>query len=589
MKHNLRRYKIDIYERIKKDVTHDYYTQNFPNEGQRFVAWYLRNIHLRDSNQTRYDVTDGRDDKQIDAIVVDDDNSMVYVIQGKFIGAEKIDSEPLREVLSSWIQLKNLPKLQENANTRLKQRLVDLSNALGEDYAIEFELVTTAHLTDSAQADLKLFQEQVNKGEEFTASLRIVDEEELSRRYEAALEHETPSINHTLRLTPGTYLSMELAGTNVVIAAIPLKDCITLPGIKDGYLFRKNVRQFMGLNNRVNKGIKSTIYSDKQRDFFFYHNGITAICDKMERKNSTLVLKGLSVINGCQSLNTILACSERIKELDDSYILFRFYEIPQRDRADKISTSTNFQSAVKPRDLRSNDRRVLELKRLFEQQYPSGFFITKRGEEPLAEKDKKYVVDLVDVGKWLISWHSQRPNIAYSETKIFDKYFEQLFKRNYNAENVQALNFWMQEIMKGWTRNNPFGLNESLLAMKSYIPFHVLYALSQFFAIANSYPDRVPEPMSSFNGAKEKGIVGQIVPMAASCLNIAIEQAAEEYDSSGKIFSPQNWVKTKTCLSQIKTAVRTQVQMLPNFKGGKDLKEGLVIPKEHFEYRWEAD
>ena len=56
---------------------------------------------------------------------------------------------------------------------------------------------------------------------------------------------------------------MNLAGTKVVIAAIPLKECIKFPGIKDGRLFRKNVRQFMGLNNRVNKSIKSTIYSDR--------------------------------------------------------------------------------------------------------------------------------------------------------------------------------------------------------------------------------------------------------------------------------------------------------------------------------------
>ena len=57
--------------------------------------------------------------------------------------------------------------------------------------------------------------------------------------------------------------------------------------------------------------------------------------------NGMLHLRGLSVVNGCQSLNTILSCSERVKTLDDSYIMFRFYEIPERDRSDKISVSTN--------------------------------------------------------------------------------------------------------------------------------------------------------------------------------------------------------------------------------------------------------
>ena len=150
---------------------------------------------------------------------------------------------------------------------------------------------------------------------------------------------------------------MEIAGTRAVVAAIPLKDCINLPGITDGTLFQKNVRQSLGLNNRVNKTIKNTIFSDRYKDFFFYHNGITAICNKLDLNSNILSLKGLSVVNGCQSLNTILSCSEKVKQLDDTSILFRFYEIPQRDRADRISISTNLQTAVKPRDLRSNDKR----------------------------------------------------------------------------------------------------------------------------------------------------------------------------------------------------------------------------------------
>lgn len=580
---------MEMYEKIRREIGQDYYQQNFPNDGQRFIAWYLRNVYLRDPIQTKYDITDGADDKQIDAIVTDDDNSIVYIIQGKFIGATKIDSEPLREVLSAWVQLSDLVRLQETANERLKTRLIDLSNALEDDYAVIFELITTANLTESAKSDFEMFQEKLAKDEEFVASIHVVDDEELKRRYEMALEREVPLINHRIELEEGKYLSTECAGTRVVIAAISLKECVKFPGVKDGRLFRKNVRQFMGLSNRVNRSIKSTIYSDKNKDFFFYHNGITAICDKMELNNGALILKGLCIVNGCQSLNTILACSERVKELEGTYILFRFYEIPQRDRADKISISTNFQTAVKPRDLRSNDRRVLNLKRLFEQKYPKGYFITKRGEEAPADRDKRLTVDLVDVGKWLISWHSQRPNIAYSETKIFDKYFEQLFKREYDPENIQALNFWMQEIMKGWTPKNPFVMNELLLAMKAYAPYHVLYTVSQFFATASNYSDRVPHPKATYKQAKERSIIDQVVKMSASCLNIALETAANEQQSSGKIFSPQNWIKTKTCLGGIKTAVTTQLMMLPTFPGGKELKEDLRISMGEFEYRWEAD
>jgi hypothetical protein len=578
-----------MYEKIREDIAQSYYQQNFTNDGQRFVAWYLRNIHLRDPNQTKYEVTDGPDDKQIDAAVIDENNSIIYIIQGKFIGESSVDSEPLREVLSSWVQLKNIVRLQETGNEKLKRRLSDVATALDDEYEVAFELITTGELTAPAKDDVKSFQEELAADEELPASIHIVDKEELKRRYDLALERESPTINYGLTLQSGKYMMMRLAETKVAVAAIPLRDCIKFPGIKDGTLFQKNVRQSLGLNNRVNKAMKSTIYSDRYKDFFFYHNGITAICNKMELNDGNLSLRGLNVVNGCQSLNTILACSEKVKELDDTYIMFRFYEIPQRERADKISIATNFQTAVKPRDLRSNDKRVLNLKRAFEQKYAQGYFITKRGEEAPAEKDRKYVIDLVDVGKYLISWHSQRPNNAYSETKIFDKFFEQLFRREYEPEDLQALNFWMQEVYSGWIPQNPWGLNESLLAMKAYAPFHQLYAISQIYSISSNQSDRVPKPSATYQNAQRYRIIDRVVNMAATSLNFALETVANEPQPSNRVFSPQNWIKTKTCLSGISAAVRMQLMMLPNMPGGSELKSSLVLPSENFGYRWEAD
>ena len=372
-----------MYAKIQDEIAQDYYQQKFTNDGQRFVAWYVQNIHGQDQTETREDVTDGPDDKQIDAIVVDDDATTVYVIQGKFFEGGTVDAEPLREVLASWVHLKDITRLQETGNQRLKSRLSEVAIALEDDYNIAFELVVTGNLTASALDDLAAFQKNLAEADDFPAELQVIDSEELQRRYDLALDRENPLIRHRIELDSGKYMAMDIGGTNCVVAAIPLKDCIRFPGIKDGTLFQKNVRQSLGLSNRVNKGIKSSIYGDKSNDFFFYHNGVTAICNDMSISDGLLTLKGLSVVNGCQSLNTILSCSERVKDLDDAFVMFRFYEIPERDRADQISTNTNSQSAVKPRDLRSNDRRVLALKRSYEQKYTQGYFITKRGEEQI--------------------------------------------------------------------------------------------------------------------------------------------------------------------------------------------------------------
>lgn len=585
-----------MYEKIKTEIQENFYQQNFPNDGQRFVAWYLRNIHLRDMNETKDDLTDGADDKQIDAIIIDDDKQTIFIIQGKFISQNAVDAEPLREVLSSWLQLRDLVRLQEVGNNKLKRKLSEVAKALEDDYEIAFELITTGTLTSAANNDLATFQQnlvELSENEDFNASLTVIDRDELKRRYDIALEVDNPTINHVMDLSDGKYMPVKIANTQVIIATVPLKECIKIPGIKDGTLFQKNVRQSLGLSNRVNKGIKSTIYSDHHKDFFFFHNGITAICNKLTIENNHLKLHGLSVVNGCQSLNTIFSCSEKVKTLDDTHILFRFYEIPQRERGDKISINTNSQSAVKPRDLRSNDKRVLNLKRAFEQKYPSGYFITKRGETPPATKDKSYIIDLVDLGKYLISWHSQRPNIAYSETKIFDKYFEQLFKKDYNPENAQALNFWMKNVWKRWTKENPLMLNESLLAMRAYAPYHHFYAISLCFCVANNMPEGVPNPKITFEKAITNNLVDQIVDIAGSCLNSALEAAANEPLPPNRVFSPQNWIKTKTCLAGIRAAIRQYFTMLPTMPNGRELNQslraGLRMEPTDFEARWTAD
>ena len=586
-----------MYKQISSDIAQEYYQQNFPNDGQCFVAWYLRNIHLRDPIQTSDDITDGADDKQIDAVFVDDDKATIFVIQGKFIGTSSVDAEPLREVLSAWIQMRDLVRLQEVGNNKLKQKLSEVARAIEDEYEVCFELITTAGLTDSAQKDLATFQEQLaelSAKDEFPATLVLVNEDEIRRRYDIAIQRENPSLSHSLDLGACQTLSMKIAGTQVVIAVVPLSECIKFPGIKDGTLFQKNVRQSLGLSNAVNKGIKNTIYGDRHRDFFFFHNGITAICNKMEMKDSKLYLHGISVVNGCQSLNTILSCSEKVKTLTDTSLLFRFYEIPQRDRADKISINTNSQSAVKPRDLRSNDKRVLNLKRSYEQKFPKGYFVSKRGEVPPADKDKAMVVDLSELGKHLISWHSQRPNVAYSETKIFDKYFEQLFKREYRSDNVHALNNWMNQVLKAWTKDNPLGLNETLLVMRAYAPYHHLYAVSMCFAIANNQADRVPDPDACFVKAQAAGMVDDIVKIAGISLNMALEAAANETQPANRVFSPQNWIKAKTCLAGINFAIRNYFNILPLMpQGGKEMKAkldaALSLEAEDFEYRWAAD
>lgn len=582
-----------MYDKILSDISTDYYQCQYPHDGQRFVAWYLRNIHNLDTFEAKDCITDGAGDKQIDAIYIDNQASIVYIIQGKFYGGPVVDAEPLREVLSSWIQIKDLAHLQNAANDKLKVKINELATALDDDYEICFELITTSGLTEAAKLDLELFQKELAESETLSANLVLVDNETLKYKYDEALNKNRPYINHEFTIDPEKYMELTVGGTKAVIAAIPLKECIRIPGIKDGSLFRKNVRQSLGTGNKVNKGIARTIKNDA-KDFFFLHNGITAICSSITMHGNVLSIKELNVVNGCQSLSTIFSCSESVRNATDAYVMFRFYEISDPERADKISTSTNSQSAVKARDLRSNDKSVLAMKKAYEQYYTDGYFITKRGEHPDTVKyNTNHIVNLTDLGKQLIAWHSQRPTISYSETKIFDKYFDQLFHKDYAPQKVQALHDLYCAIDEKWNKDNPMGLNEALLAMKAYAPYHHLYAISVIICEINKMPESVPDPAVVYKLLNEGDLLDTVIDMAGNCLNAAFENASAEATEAGRIFSPQNWIKAKGSLKDIRTATRNSFTAMKMYPQGKQqlqiLQEKLATDKELFEARWTAD
>lgn len=572
---------------IKREIAEDpYYRNNFDNEGQSFVAWYLRRVLLRDDAATRDDITDGADDKQIDAVIVDDAEERVVVIQGKFITTGQVDGGPLKEVLGAWIRLQDLGALQKDCNERLKRKIEAVRLALDDDYRVEFELITTGQLTEAARADLTAFSETVAEAD-FPASLHLIDTDVLGARLAEAEARVLPSLEHVVTLDPAKTLSMELAGARTVIAALPLAECLKMPGIIDGRLFAKNVRQSLGSNNKVNRELKKTIHGEKVRDFFFYHNGITAICDSISLSSDgrTLAVRGFSVVNGCQSLSTIYDASERVRapESKDAHILFRFYEIKDRGFGDRISINTNSQSAVKARDLRSNDRVMVGLRRAYETRYPDGAFLTKRGEAAPASKDTEKVIDAGALARLVMSWQCQRPNYAANEKKLFDEYYKTLFRTAYAPESMLALQQWLNAIELAWANLN---MSNELKAGKTHVKYHVLFSVSALVNAVNKQAALVVSPSATF---KALAASGEILPLAANCVESAMQNALMQAQTSGKVFSPQNWLKSNASWQGEILVAGTQAGMLPGFPTGPALLDKMRANGSNFGPRWSAE
>jgi hypothetical protein len=225
-----------MFDRVTSEITsNSFFRENFPNDGQRFVAWYLHRVLLLDVHETRAAITDGQNDKQIDAIVVEDgEERRIRIIQGKFVMPEPIDAAPLREVLSAWTRLKNLPRLQLECSGKLAERLEAMRVALEDDYDVQFELLTTGQLTPAALNDFNAFQREMGDSADFSAGLTLVDSAMLETRLSEAEQRDLPELTTEIDVDPQRCLVSEEAGVRVVLAMLPIAQCLKLPGIADG-------------------------------------------------------------------------------------------------------------------------------------------------------------------------------------------------------------------------------------------------------------------------------------------------------------------------------------------------------------------
>lgn len=137
-------------------------------------------------------------------------------------------------------------------------------------------------------------------------------------------------------------------------------------------------------------------------------------------------------MDGCQSLSTIYATSGKIaqKQGTQGALLLRFYEIPDIELGDSISVNTNSQSAVKPRDLRSNDKAMRQIKQRYESEVDHAYFITKRGEDRPSDKDPNRCIDSPDYAKW-----SSRGSVSDRTQRQMRSVFSTNITRSFSALN----------------------------------------------------------------------------------------------------------------------------------------------------------
>ncbi|WP_405394697.1 AIPR family protein [Microbispora hainanensis] len=125
-------------------------------------------------------------------------------------------------------------------------------------------------------------------------------------------------------------------------------------------LFSKNIRQSLGLT-AVNHELVSTLVNNPH-DFWYFNNGITVLCDRVDRKAWSLghkgpaevLMEGASVVNGAQTVAAIAEAARRDPDkVTEAYVGVKVISTSNCPEGfgNSVTRATNVQNRVEQRDL----------------------------------------------------------------------------------------------------------------------------------------------------------------------------------------------------------------------------------------------
>ena len=370
-----------------------------------FIAWFLRAFITENEEEAISALTGTAGDKDVDAILIDDNSKHVFIVQGKYRAKISAMSEKRPDVVS-FATISNkisghkneFDSLVENISPVISDKLVEARNRIiKRGYTLQLFYVTlgkcSKNLTKEAESIVK--NSQCNASIEFFTGNRVLL---LLADYLEGVAPPIPSIG--LEMESGRGISVdgihqrydqktEIESWIFSMAGQSIASIYEKAGTR---IFARNVRGFLGSTD-INQSMEDTLGKEPQF-FWYYNNGITIVCDFAEERSrqgkKILYVENPQIINGQQTTRTLF---KLVKKESVSSVLIRVIRIPREagkkhekfeSLISSIVNATNWQNAIKASDLMSNDRKQIEIEREFRKQ--RYLYIRKRQSKSEAKK-----------------------------------------------------------------------------------------------------------------------------------------------------------------------------------------------------------
>lgn len=407
-----------------------------------FLWLVLSEFFDLDAYEVEDSIIDWKNDCWIDAIYIDssEEDPVVYFFQSKFYEvAEKFDRNfewgaltKMKEAIDDCILRKRRGKMYQNA--MLQSKLNDIDKLDSKRYKIVF-CSNSDHPVENAKEKFEEWLKEEDSGWYF--EIEYLHLHEIAKQIAPV---QARKVNAKLPFT-WEFLKYDSGDVRMFLWRIDAEEIAKLIEKEWRDVFDRNVRWYIKTKNDINSAIQRTCSSEDAPYFVYLNNGLTITCDEYSyeptKESPVLDIKNLQIVNGGQTSSAIYEAYKTKKLKDGTYILVKILHIKKDGLMDKIILTTNSQTKVTSRDLRSND----EIHKLLERTLKSlGYYYEGRKNKYQDVKEAKNKrIDAEIAAQAYYSIFKKKPADAKSKkSSLFwsDDTYKEIFNEKTIAEEL---------------------------------------------------------------------------------------------------------------------------------------------------------
>ena len=516
------------YENLKSMILP--FDEKGREEARSFLNWFLENIFRLDPIEADDCICDKPNDRGIDGIYVDNNQSEIIVLQGKIKQKESsIGDLPLRELAGTMTQLESQGSvdalLSGGGNEDLKN-LIDrlkIRDLVSKGYIVVGAFISNQPLDEN--------------GRDFIQShgrIRVYDRTRIASEF-IDINAES-GVNETFSFDASYITPLVLttgSGVKSFILPVQAKELVKMAGIEDGTLFAQNVRQSLG-NTKVNKAMRESVIDGSQHQFFpLYHNGVTILCESASLTEDKVKIQNYVVVNGAQSISTFKRSENYLT--NDLRVIAKIIELNDADLAKEITINSNNQNSIKARDLKSTSEVQIRLKREFDYKFKDIYSLEiKRGQESTTGVE---VITNEEAGRLLLAFDLVQPEPCHQVYKLFEDLYTDIFARPaVTADRIVFLHILMQLIQE----TMPI-IEYKPLSKYGLTRFFLLSTLSELFSKDRTSKSKIANPRELLDDKNFQPFLLAVKEALMSIiidLHYEVKQRGETFDYKGDLKSP---------------------------------------------------